>query len=245
LEPVATRDHTERAIAALGGPIQRLAGEVTVGRFQHGGFAGSVPGDPSSAAFLLGAAAATGAALTVRGVGLNPTRLGFVAVLARMGVRMTPRVWHEELGEPVGELSIEPGPSLKGTRVTAEELPAVIDEVPVLAALAVGTGSETRFEGAAELRVKESDRLRGIADGLRAMGAEVGIEGEDLIVGGTGLGGGRARSLGDHRLAMALTVAALAARGPSDIEDAEAADVSYPGFFRALAGLGADVEQSR
>jgi 3-phosphoshikimate 1-carboxyvinyltransferase len=243
-EPVPTRDHTERAISALGAPIERRGGEVSIGPFQHGGLEGSVPGDPSSAAFLLAAAAVTGAALTVEGVGLNPTRLGFVAVLARMGVRTVQRVWHEELGEPVGALSIDAGASLRGTRISGEELPGVIDEVPVLAAMAASAGSETRFEGAAELRVKESDRLSGIEAGLRAMGADVVVEGEDLIVAGTGLEGGTARSLGDHRLAMAFAVAALAARRPGEIEDAEVADVSYPGFFRTLASLGADVERS-
>ncbi len=243
VETIATRDHTERAIVALGGRVDRRGSEIEIEPFRHAGFEGRVPGDPSSAAFLVAASVVTGAAMTVRDVGLNPTRLGFVRVLRRMGVRIVERVTRQELGEPVGELTVEPGTRPPtGTRIDAEELPAVIDEVPVLAAVAAHAGTETRFEGAGELRVKESDRLAGIAAGLSELGGRAAVEGNDLVVGGEELTGGVTRSLGDHRLAMAFVVAALGARGPSTIEGTEAADVSYPGFAAALADLGASVE---
>jgi 3-phosphoshikimate 1-carboxyvinyltransferase len=201
-----------------------------------------VPGDPSSAAFLVAACAVTGAALTLTGVGLNPTRLGFLAVLRRMGLTVAERVTGEELGEPVGELAVTPAAALDGTVVGRDELPAVIDEVPALAAVAAHARSGTRFEGAGELRVKESDRLNGIAAGLTALGGAARADGDDLVIGGGGLAGGTAASRGDHRLAMAFVVAALAAGGPCAVEGTEAADVSYPGFGTVLSGLGADLE---
>jgi 3-phosphoshikimate 1-carboxyvinyltransferase len=242
VERTATRDHTERAIRALGGSIRTEALEVEVEAFQHGGFAATVPGDPSSAAFLAAASAVTGGALTLSEVGLNPTRLGFLAVMRRMGVTVAERVTGEELGEPVGELAIAPVASLDGTVVGRDELPAVIDEVPALAAIAAHAGSPTRFEGAGELRVKESDRLSGVAAGLTGLGGAARIEGDDLVIGGGGLAGGTAVSAGDHRLAMAFVVAALAAGGPSTIEGIEAVEVSYPGFGAVVSGLGAELE---
>jgi 3-phosphoshikimate 1-carboxyvinyltransferase len=242
VEPVASRDHTERAIAALGGRIDRQGTEIAIEPFQHAGFEARVPGDPSSAAFLIGASVVTGAALTVRDVGLNPTRLGFLRVLRRMGVSIVERITGEELGEPVGEVIVQAGARPTGTRIDRGELPSVIDEVPVLAAVAATAGGETRFEGAGELRVKESDRLAGVADGLSALGGRADVAGDDLVVTGGGLAGGVAGSLGDHRLAMAFVVAALAAQGSSTIEGAQAAEISYPGFAARLADLGGAVE---
>jgi 3-phosphoshikimate 1-carboxyvinyltransferase len=242
-EPAATRDHTERALAALGAGVRTEGTTISIdGGFQHEGFAGSVPGDVSSAAFLLAAAALTGSELTVRGVGLNSSRLGFLNVLARMGVRTETHVDREELGEPVGELRVAATAGLTGTEVATAELPLVIDEVPVLALVAAHARGETWFGDAAELRVKESDRLSGIVEGVRALGGRAGAEGNDLVVAGTGLGGGRADALGDHRLAMAFAVAALAADGPCEIDGMEAADVSFPGFVHVLTSLGANVE---
>ena len=214
------------------------------GVYQHDAFAAEVPGDVSSAAFLVAAAALTGSELTVRGVGLNPSRLHFLRVLERMGVRVETRPTGEELGEPVGDLWVAPGAELRGTEVTASELPLVIDEVPVLALMATHARGETWFVGAAELRAKESDRLTGVADGVRALGGHAGVEGDDLVVPGLGLRGGVADGRGDHRLAMAFAVAALAADAPSEIEGMEAADVSFPGFVETLRALGASVEDA-
>lgn len=242
VEPAPTRDHTERALIALGAPVEVEGASVSVERFQHGGFEGEVPGDPSSAAFLVAAAALTGAALTIEGVGLNPSRTAFLDVMGRMGVRVERAIERIVVGEPVGTLRVEACTGLQPARVTPEELPLVIDEVPVLALMAAHAPGDTWFLDAGELRVKESDRLTGVAEGIEALGGHAAVEGNDLVVAGGGLTGGRARAGGDHRLAMAFAVAALAADGPSVIDGMEAADVSFPGFAAALAGLGARLE---
>jgi 3-phosphoshikimate 1-carboxyvinyltransferase len=242
-ETAATRDHTERALAALGAPVVSVPGRVSMREgFQHTGFSGTVPGDPSSAAFLVAAAALTGSELTILDVGLNPTRTRYLDVMARMGVRTRRRIERQAVGEPVGELYVEACGGLTGTRVEPDELPLVIDEVPVLAALAARARGETWFLGAAELRVKESDRVAAIATGLRALGGHAGDEGADLVLAGGGLDGGSASSGGDHRMAMAFVVAALGATGPSRIDGIEAADVSFPGFVEVLRRLGARLE---
>jgi 3-phosphoshikimate 1-carboxyvinyltransferase len=240
-ETTPTRDHTERALAALGGPVSRDEG-IVVSAFQHEGFAGAVPGDPSSAAFMIAAAALTGSSVEVVGVGLNPTRLHFLAVLDRMGVRTSISIEREELGEPVGTIVVLPGTTLTPVRVEEQELPLVIDEVPVLALVAAHAPGDSWFLGTRELRVKESDRVRAVVDGIRGLGGAAGEEGDDLVVAGGGLEGGEADARGDHRMAMGLTVAALAARRPCAIHGVEAADVSFPGFVAALRALGAAVE---
>jgi 3-phosphoshikimate 1-carboxyvinyltransferase len=242
-ERVPTRDHTERLFLALGAPIRPEGSGINVeGPFQHEGFRGTVPGDPSSAAFLLGAAALTGGDLTIVGVGVNPTRLGFVDVLGRMGLDVEVDVEGDELGEPVGRMHLGPVGELRPIQVDANEMPLVIDEVPLLAALAVHADGPSRFEGGAELRVKESDRVSVLAEGIRSLGGEAAEEGDDLVVGGGGLAGGSAPSAGDHRIAMALAVTALAARTPCEIEGVESAAVSFPAFFSLVRSLGADVE---
>jgi len=241
-EPAATRDHTERAIRALGGPIEVEGSTVRVERFQQEGFAGIVPGDPSSAAFLVAAAALTGSELTIEGVGLNPSRIHYLEVMERFGIHTEVRVDHDEVGEPVGELWVAPCDGIDSTRIEAWELPLVIDEVPVLALLASHARGDSWFLGASELRVKESDRLAGVADGIIALGGHAAAEGDDLVVAGGGLEGGRGDALGDHRMAMAFAVAGLAARRPIEIDGMEAADVSFPGFVPTLVGLGASIE---
>jgi 3-phosphoshikimate 1-carboxyvinyltransferase len=242
VEPVATRDHTERALAHLGGPIRVTAdGAVSVEAFRHEGFSARVPGDVSSAAFLVAAAALTGGRITLERVGLNPSRTAFLAVMERMGVHTHTRVDDTELGEPVGALEVLPCDELLGTTVDPSELPLVIDEVPVLTALAAHAKGETWFLGAAELRVKESDRLGGLAQAVRALGGRAAAEADDLVVAGGGLGGGRVASGGDHRMAMALCVAGLGARSAVEVEGVEAADVSFPGFLEALRALGAQI----
>jgi 3-phosphoshikimate 1-carboxyvinyltransferase len=241
-EPAPTRDHTEVALAALGVPIERDGTAVTIEPFQHGGLEGRVPGDPSSAAFLVAAAALTGSELTIKGVGLNPTRLHFLDVMTRMGVRTEARVDRTELGEPVGDLWVAPCDGVRATRVTGEELPLVIDEVPVLAMMATHAASDTWFLGAGELRVKESDRLAALGQGIADLGGHAGVEGEDLVVAGGGLAGGAASARGDHRMAMAFVVAALAAGAPVEVDDVGAAEVSFPGFVPTLVALGASIE---
>lgn len=244
-ERVPTRDHTERLLIALGATIRSDGTDLALeGPFQHEGFRGVVPGDPSSAAFLLGAAALTGGNVTILGVGLNPTRLRFLDVLGRMGLEVEVDVEGDQLGEPIGRMHLGAGGALRPVLIDADEMPLIIDEVPLLAALAAHADGPSRFEGGAELRVKESDRLSVLAEGIRSLGGEALEEGDDLMVGGGGLAGGSARSAGDHRIAMAFGVTALAARGPSDIDGIESAAVSFPAFFRLLHSLGADVEVS-
>jgi len=243
IEPAATRDHTERALSALGASVELDGLSVSVRRFQHGGFDARVPGDPSSAAFLIAGAALTGSRLTVRGVGLNPSRLQFLSVMERMGVRTRVEVEGSEVGEPVGSIEVEPSEGVHAVRVEADELPLIIDEVPVLAALAAHASSDSWFIEAAELRVKESDRLGAIATGIRALGGSAAAEGSDLVIAGGGLEGGRADAGGDHRIAMALTIAALGARTPCRIDGVDAADVSFPGFVATLRRAGADLER--
>jgi 3-phosphoshikimate 1-carboxyvinyltransferase len=241
-EPAATRDHTERALRSLGAPIEIEGATVRVARFQHEGFEGHVPGDPSSSAFLIAAAALTGTALTIEGVGLNPTRLHFLTVMERMGIGTHLHLERTEVGEPVGTIEVEACRGIASVRVEPDEMPLIIDEVPVLAALAAHAASDSWFLEAAELRVKESDRLGAIARGIRGLGGQAADEGPDLVVAGGGLRGGRASADGDHRMAMALTVAALGASAPCTILGVESADVSFPGFVQTLARAGARVE---
>jgi 3-phosphoshikimate 1-carboxyvinyltransferase len=203
-----------------------------------------VPGDVSSAAFLVAAAILTDQPLSIEEVGLNPTRTRFLGVLERMGATFRTGIERHELGEPVGVLDVEPPPRLVGTTIGPDELPLVIDEVPVLALVAAHAMGETRFASASELRVKESDRLGGVAGAIRASGGAADVEGDDLVVGGGGLEGGVVDAHGDHRIAMAAAVSALGARGPVSIEGIETAEVSFPGFVDALVGLGARIEAS-
>ncbi len=177
--------------------------------------------------------------------GLNPSRLRFLDVLGRMGARVEQEVDARELGEPAGTLRVASGGTLSGTTVTPAELPEVIDEIPLLAVVAAGAAGESRFEGAGELRVKESDRLAGLRELIRGLGGEADVDGDALVVRGGGLEGGVVDGGGDHRMAMAAVVGALAARRPSEVLGAEAAAVSYPGFATSLRHLGARLEVAR
>ena len=242
-ESVRTRDHTERALVALGAPIA-IDDRITLeGPFQHEGFEASVPGDVSSAAFLGAAAILAGGEVTIHGVGLNPTRLHFVDVLRRMGAGIDTQVEETRLGEPVGILRVRSGDGVAPITVGADELPLVIDEIPALVALAVHAAGGSRFEGAGELRLKESDRLTALVEGIASLGGEAWVEGDDLVVAGGGLRTGVASAAGDHRIAMALAVTALAGAGASTIEGIETSAVSFPGFAGVLMTLGADVEE--
>lgn len=235
-EPGCSRDHTERMLTGFGfgirrsGPLLEFTPSGVLRPFEL-----AVPGDPSSAAFLLGAGALGqgGGPVVVEGVGLNPTRTGFLAVLARMGAPPVVEEQPAEGGEPVGRLTIQPA-ALRAATVTPEEVPSLIDEVPILAVLAARADGESRFQGLAELRVKESDRLALLAENLRAVGVEAEAQGDDLVVAGTDRPlAGRIRTNGDHRIAMAFAV--LGDQIESD--DPGCAEVSFPGFQGALARL--------
>jgi 3-phosphoshikimate 1-carboxyvinyltransferase len=244
VEAATTRDHTERALAALGAPVGAQDGSVWVERGGFGGFAARVPGDVSSAAFVAGGAAILGSSVEVAGVGLNPSRLHLLEVLRRMGASAEIREETVELGEPVGRLTVARAGRLLATTVDAAELPLVIDEVPLLAAVAAHAEGSTRFAGVGELRVKESDRVRAIVRGLADLGGRAWTEGDDLVVEGGGIRGGASQAGGDHRIAMALVVAALGATHPSTIDGVDAAEVSFPGFVGTLAAAGATIEEA-
>jgi 3-phosphoshikimate 1-carboxyvinyltransferase len=234
-----SRDHSERLLAAFGYGIEERGGWT---HFAPTGkvvpFDIQVPGDPSSAAFLVGAALlAEAGELAVTGVGLNPTRTGFVAVVERMGGRVRAERVADAYGEPVGDLVVGPA-RLRGTVVEAGEIPSLVDEVPLLAVLASRAEGTTVFRRVGELRVKESDRLALIAENLRAVGATAEVSGEDLHVeGGDAPPRGRVRTEGDHRLAMAFSVLGTVAGARVTVDDPGSADVSFPGFAAALRSV--------
>jgi 3-phosphoshikimate 1-carboxyvinyltransferase len=231
VEPARTRDHTERLLPAFGVPVEVLGAEVSVqGGARLRPFTFEVPGDVSSAAFLVVAALVVPDAFVhVENVLLNPRRTAFLDVLRRMGAHIETGL-RQEHPEPVGWIEARFSP-LGGAEITAEEVPALIDEVPILAvAAACGRGALV-VRGAAELRVKESDRIAALAEGLRRLGGAVEEHPDGLTVrGGTPLRGAPVRSHGDHRIAMALAIAGLAAEGETDIEDAGCIAVSFPEF---------------
>lgn len=241
-EPAPTRDHTERGLEAFGVSVARSAtGDISVtgGARLAGGLTLRVPGDPSATAFLAVAAAGLpGSRIDIEDVGLNPTRVALFDVLRRAGADVTTTetgVWH---GEPVGRLSVATGERLDVV-VAPDEVPLLIDELPALAALATFGGSIV-VTGAAELRVKESDRISALAAGLRAMGADVDEYADGFAVRGSRqLSGGIVDARHDHRLAMSFAVAALGATHPTEIHGAEVAAVSFPGFFDVLDRLRA------
>jgi 3-phosphoshikimate 1-carboxyvinyltransferase len=240
LERIATRDHTERALEAFGVEVRRAGSAVSVsGGGRLAGCTLDVPGDVSSAAFwMVAAAARPGSEVVVTGVGLNPTRTGIVEVLRRMGADVIVEEQSVAGGEPVGTLTVRHR-DLVPARIDPDEVPGVIDELPVLAALAT-YGGGLHVSGAQELRVKESDRISALAEGLRRMGAEI-VEAPDgfTVVGHGRLHGAEVDARHDHRLAMAFAIAALGASGPTTVLDAGAAAVSYPEFFTVLDSLRA------
>jgi 3-phosphoshikimate 1-carboxyvinyltransferase len=244
IEPVQSRDHSERMLRAFGAQLS-VGGpgltEVTVtpGASLRGQDV-IVPGDISSAAFWLVAGAITpGADLTVQNVGLNPSRTGVLDVLAQMGARIELLNGREVAGEPVGDLRVTHGP-LQAFTIGAELIPRLVDEIPVLAVAACYAEGISRVSGAEELRVKETDRLAVMARQLGAMGARIEEFADGLTIeGGVPLHGADVDSETDHRVAMSLAVAAQVAHGPTQLHRPEAAAVSYPGFWEDLERLQA------
>jgi len=239
IQPVTTRDHTERMLEYFGVPVRCDGDCLSV----EGGHLPSardfdVPGDISSAAFwLVAASAAPGARVVIPDVGLNPTRAGILAVLRRMGATIHEHLSPQERGEPRGRLEIEGG-QLTGTTIAGAEIPNVIDELPVLAVAAALADGTTVIRDAAELRVKESDRLAVVAHHLAAMGADVTEHPDGMeIRGGHPLHGATLASHGDHRIAMAFAIAGLFADGETVIEQAACVETSYPGFTAQLQQL--------
>jgi 3-phosphoshikimate 1-carboxyvinyltransferase len=235
-EPAPSRDHTERMLPLFGVAVGRdgLAASVQGGARLRGTDL-AVPGDASSAAFLVVAALVLpDSEVRLDGVLLSPTRTAFVEVLRAMGGRVEARL-EASSPEPVGSI-VASSSKLHGTTVDPALVPSLIDEVPALAAAAAFAEGPFTVTGASELRVKESDRLAALAEGLAALGVPVRELPDGLVVeGGSGLRGARVRSHGDHRIAMALAVLALAAEGASEIEGADCVGVSFPEFFAVLA----------
>jgi 3-phosphoshikimate 1-carboxyvinyltransferase len=238
-EPVTTRDHGELALRAFGATVKQRGKEARIqGGQKLRGIEAQIPGDLSSASFFLCAAALfPGSQLAMNDLLMNPTRTRLLDLLISMGAGITVTQLEELHGELRGTLQIE-GRSLSGAVVSGPDTAALIDEIPVLAAIAPYTSSGIEIRDAQELRVKESDRIAALATNLRALGAEVEESADGLkIPGGQKLRGGEVGSFGDHRIAMAFAVAALRAEGETRIHQADAAIISYPEFFAVLENL--------
>ena len=238
-EPVRTRDHGELALRAFGAEVSRDGDRATIagGQKLHA-IEAEIPGDLSSAAFFLCAAALfPGSRLLISGLLMNPTRARLLDILILMGVGISVAELEDKHGELVGTVEVD-GRDLRGATLAGADTAALIDEIPVLAAIAPYTTNGIEVRDAKELRVKESDRIAAIATNLQAMGAEVEEREDGLrIPGGQILHGAEINSFGDHRIAMAFAVAALRARGETTIHHADAAVISCPGFFAALEAL--------
>jgi 3-phosphoshikimate 1-carboxyvinyltransferase len=240
VEPIPTRDHTERLLERAGARVARRPGSVSVetadvlrlDEFE-------VPGDFSSAAPLLVAAAIVpGSTLTVHGVGLNPRRTGLLDVLERMGARISIYNRRRLGGEPAGDVEIRAS-ELVGATVSRDEVPSLIDELPLLALAACHARGETVVRGAAELRVKETDRIAGVVEELRRIGAHIRATRDGFRVKGVParLRGGLVESRGDHRLAMLGAVAGVSSREGVELHGSDAVEVSFPGFFEVLGQI--------
>jgi 3-phosphoshikimate 1-carboxyvinyltransferase len=239
VEPLPSRDHTERLLAQMGAQIRRDGTAVTVEPGLVQPLAFTVPGDPSSAAFWWVAAALTGGEVVTPGVLLNPARVGLLAVLEQAGARVTATV-EEEDPEPVGTVTVAGPERLLPVTVEGPAVPALVDELPLVAVLAALGHGTSIVRGARELRVKESDRIAAMAEGLVRLGADIREEPDGWTVTGPArLRGAVVQSRGDHRVAMALAIAATAAEGPTEIQGAQAVAVSYPGFWDVLGATGA------
>lgn len=244
-EPAPTRDHTERMLEGFGYPLAR-EGDCTVAVTGRGRLTGTeidVPADISSAAFfLVGASIAPGSDLVLEHVGVNPTRTGAIDILRLMGADiewLNPRLAG---GEPVADLRVRHVP-LHGIRIPAELVPLAIDEFPALFVAAGCAEGETVLTGAAELRVKESDRIQVMADGLAALGIAAAPTPDGIVIRGGALSGGTVDSHGDHRIAMSFAVAALRARGPIRIGDCANVNTSFPGFAALAREAGLAVRE--
>jgi 3-phosphoshikimate 1-carboxyvinyltransferase len=239
VEPVATRDHTEIALAQFGAEVRRGRRTTMVrgGRPLRGQKL-VVPGDISSAAFFLCAALLfAGSNLMIQDVGLNPTRVALLEFLTGMGAQIKVLNIGEAAGELVGDVHVSGG-VLSGGRIEGDLVPGLIDEIPVLAVLGTQTREGLKLRDAKELRVKETDRIATIAENLRRMGARIEVHPDGFDIPGLQtLTGAELDSFGDHRIAMAFSVAALAAKGESVMRNSEAAVVSFPDFFERLESV--------
>lgn len=249
LEAEATRDHTERMLTHFGATVRReradggLTAITVVGQPELTAAHVRVPADPSSAAFpLVAALLVPGSQLRIDGVMLNPTRTGLITVLKRMGADITIANEHSDSGETVGDLVVKAS-ALKGVEVEPDIAPSMIDEYPILAVAAAFAEGRTKMTGLGELRVKESDRLAAVAEGLKACGVKIELGDDWLAVNGMGAqgvpGGGKIATHMDHRIAMAFLVAGLAANAPVTVDDKTFVATSFPDFIPLMQKLGA------
>jgi 3-phosphoshikimate 1-carboxyvinyltransferase len=249
-EPAPTRDHTERMLAGFGYAVRRDAGSVCLtggGRLTARDI--DVPADISSAAFFLVAASiADGSDLVLEHVGMNPTRDGVITILRLMGADIAVINERDVGGEPVADLRVRSA-RLKGLRIPEDQVPLAIDEFPALFVAAACAEGTTVLTGAEELRVKESDRIAAMADGLKILGVDAQPTPDGIVIQGKGgsgavFGGGEVDSLGDHRIAMSFAMAALRASDEIRIRDCANVNTSFPGFAALAGGCGLDVEVS-
>jgi 3-phosphoshikimate 1-carboxyvinyltransferase len=237
IEPAPTRDHTELMLGAAGAQVRRRPSSVSLepaARLELGEVL--VPGDFSSAApFIVAATLLSGSNLTIHDVGLNPRRTGLLDVLERMGARITVFNRRKAGGELVGDLEVHSA-ELTATDVSAEEVPRLVDELPLFALAAALARGDSHLTGAGELRLKETDRIEAVVNGLRAVGAHIRAREDGFEVRGvpTRPVGGRMPSDGDHRIAMLAAVAGVVSREGVDIEDADVVAISFPGFYDLL-----------
>jgi len=244
-EPAPTRDHTERMLNGFGYPVTR---DGATARLRGGGSLTAmpidVPADISSATFFIVAAAITeGSDLWLRHVGVNPTRIGVINILRQMGADISLHDEREAGGEPVADLRVRYAP-LSGIRIPEDQVPLAIDEFPAIFIAAANASGRTELTGAAELRVKESDRIQVMADGLATLGVTHEVREDGILIEGGTYGGGRVNSHGDHRIAMAFAVAALRASGPIDIDDCANVATSFPGFVELANQVGLSIQVS-
>ncbi len=245
-EPAPTRDHTERMLQGFGYPVRRSGNRICLtggGRLQ--GCDLDVPADISSAAFfLVGASIASGSDLLLEHVGVNPTRDGVINILRQMGADIELLNPRQAGGEPVADLRVRSAP-LHGIRIPEAQVPLAIDEFPAIFIAAACAEGETVLTGAEELRVKESDRIQVMADGLQALGVDARPTADGMRIQGGTLKGGEVDSHGDHRIAMSFAMAALRASGEIRITDCDNVDTSFPGFVGLASRAGLDVTEQR
>lgn len=242
-EPAPTRDHTERMLAGMGYPVRRETGRICLdgGHLLHA-IDIDIPADISSAAFfLVGASIAPGSDLTLEHVGMNPTRTGVIDILQRMGASIEISNARDVGGEPVADLRVRSA-ALRGIDIPPELVPLAIDEFPVIFVAAACAQGRTVLTGAEELRVKESDRIQVMADGLNTLGIDAVATPDGMRIEGGVPGGGCVDSHGDHRIAMAFTMAALRARAAIEIRDCANVNTSFPDFVGQARQAGVNVE---
>lgn len=241
-EPAVTRDHTERMLAAMGIEVRRQHGRIAIeGGQDLTGISVAIPGDLSSAAFvMLGACIGDAATVLIQNVGVNPTRTGIIDILRAMGGNIELMNSREQSGEPVADLRVRSS-TLAGIDVDPALVSLAIDEFPVLFVAAACATGKTTFSGIGELRVKESDRIAAMAAGLRELGIRVDESEDGAVVHGGPFRGGTVESFGDHRIAMSLAVAGTVAEAPVKVRNTEAVATSFPGFVELLGELGASI----